>query len=128
MSKPIGERTMQIILDSESGMTCRAIAEKHGVSHQRVQSVVGKYSPAHFRYLTESGCIYPNLRRWMNSNKVSRAEFLRRMGLEAYPENKRRLNAVMTGNYDVRRSFVDRMLRVTGMTYEEMFCLEVQDG
>ena len=38
----------QMIDDREAGMTYKEIAEKHGVSHQYVGVVVGKYDPKHF--------------------------------------------------------------------------------
>ena len=128
MSKGKSERTMQMKQDREAGMTCRAIAEKHGVSYQQVQCVVGQYSPGHFRPITECGCIYPFLRRWMNNNKVGKRELLRRMGLEAYPKNSTYLYNVMTGRRSPRKTYIDLMLQATGMTYEELFYTEVQDG
>lgn len=128
MSKPVSDRTKQMILDREAGMTCREIAEKCGVSHQRVQAVVGKYSPAHFQYITERGCIYPNLRTWMNTNKVSRSELVRRMGLEAYPNNIVNLSSVIVGKTSPRKAYIDRMLQATGMTYETLFYTEKQEA
>lgn len=128
MSKPVSDRTKQMVMDREAGMTCRAIAEKHGVSWQRVQAVVGKYSPAHFQYVTEAGCIYPNLRRWMNDNKVSRSELVRQMGLEAYPKNIVNLSSVIVGKTSPRKAYIDRMLRATGMTYETLFYTEKQEA
>lgn len=128
MSKPVSDRTKQMVMDREAGMKIKDIAAKHGVSFQRVQSVVGRYSPTHFQYVETSGCIYPNLRRWMNDNKVSRSELLRRMGFEAYPENSRRLLAFMTGKYTVRKPYIDRLLRATGMTYETLFYTEKQEA
>lgn len=128
MSKGKSERTMQMKQDREAGMTCREIAEKYGVSHQWVHSVVGRYSPERFRYVKEQACVYPNLRNWMNANKVGKREMLRRMGLEAYPKNSTYLYTVMTGRRSPRKTYIDRMLQVTGMTYEELFYTEVQDG
>ena len=128
MSKPLSDRTKQMILDREAGMTCMAIAEKHGVSYQRVQAVVGKYNPAYFQRIQESACIYPNLRRWMNDNKVGKRELLRRMGMEAYPRACQDLSIVMAGRKSPRKAYIDRMLQATGLTYEEMFYTEVQNG
>ena len=128
MSRLVSDRTMQMTLDREAGMTCREIAEKYGVSYQRVQAVVGKYSPPHFQYITERGCIYPNLRTWMNTNKVSRSELVRRMGLEAYPNNIVNLSSVIVGRTSPRKAYIDRMLQATGMTYETLFYTEKQEA
>lgn len=111
----------QMIDDREAGMTYQQIAEKHGVSHQYVSQVVSTYNPKNFRFITPKGCIYPNLRKWMNDNQISVAELLRRMYLEPVQGNVERLRNVMRGDANPRKDYIDRMIEATGMSYKKLF-------
>ena len=111
--------------ERESGLTYKQIAEKYGVSVQCVQQACAKHSPAHYRY--NNTCIYPVLRKWMNDNKCCLAELLRRMGLTTHPGNYDRLVRILSGRSELKKSDIDILLRVTGMTYEELF-REDEDG
>jgi transcriptional regulator with XRE-family HTH domain len=102
------------------GMVYREIAEKFGVSRQYVAAVCGGRDPACFRPIGSS-CVYENLRNWMNDHKVSRNEFVRRMGLEKHTRNCARFNCIMRGELQPRKDYIDRMLDVTGMPYEKLF-------
>lgn len=122
---PSKRKQMQML--REQGLKHREIAEKLGVSNQYVSTVCAKCDPAHFRYVDDS-CIYPNLRNWMNENKITRREFLRRMGLMPYTGNYERFTSYLRGDNYPRKPYIDKMLAVTGMTYETMFYTEVDNG
>ena len=109
----------------EQGLTYREVAEMLGVSWQRAAQLCGKQNIAYFRHIDES-CIYHNLRAWMNEHKVSRAELLRRMGLTTNPENSTKLSKIMCGEWQPRKPYIDKMLQVTGLSYEKLF--EVSDS
>lgn len=111
----------------EQGYTYTQIAQKIGVSRQRVQQICGKQVSYMFQHIKAEACIYPNLRAWMNENKVSRNEFVRRMGYTADALNITRLSRIMKGEQHPRKYFIDLMLKVTGMPYEEMFAVN-EDG
>jgi transcriptional regulator with XRE-family HTH domain len=111
----------QMVDDRDAGMTYKQIAEKHGCSVQYVGRVVGKYNPKNFHAVTETGCIYPNLIKWMNDNKISASELVRRMYLEPLPDNINRLRNVMRGHSNPRKDYIDRMMAATGMTYQKLF-------
>ena len=128
MSHPISNRTVQIIALREQGMTYQQIADKVGVSKQYIAQICGKRNPRHFRVITEEGCIYPNLRAWMNDNKVSRRELLRRMGRLAWPVNSQMLSRYLRGEDSPRKEVIDAMLKATGLTYEFMFATETDSG
>ena len=117
-------RKAQIQEDRKNNMTYRQIAEKHGVSKQYVGQICSQFNPKYFKVVQEDGCIYPNLRRWMNENKVSRYELLRRMGMFAAGMNCDVLRGIMRGEKSPRKEWIDKMLEATGMTYEELFRLE----
>lgn len=121
-------RRERILEDRDTGMTYREIAAKHGVSYQYVNQVCGKYNPERFRFIKKESCIYPNWRKWMNDEKCSRAELLRRMNLVAVSENCVRLGAYMKGEISPRKYVIDKLLSITGMTYEKMFAMEDDDG
>lgn len=111
----------QMVEDRDAGMTYKEIAEKHGCSVQYVGRVVSKYNPKNFHVITETGCIYPNLRKWMNDNKISAAELLKMMYYEPHPESVERLRNVMRGVGNPRKDYIDRMMAATGMTYQKLF-------
>jgi transcriptional regulator with XRE-family HTH domain len=108
----------------EQGYTHQQIAEQLGVSRQYICHICGKQDPCHFQYVTDK-CVYPNLRKWMNDNKVSRAELLRRMGYQPISGNYGKLEAIMMGIFLPNKAYIDKMLAVTGLTYEALFA---EDG
>ena len=110
-----------MLMDRDSGMKYRDIAQKHGVTYQYVQQVCAKYFPSKFKFIEESSCIYPNWRKWMNDERCSRYELLRRMGLCTVAGNLDQLRMCMKGKYYPRKPYIDKLLQVTGMTYEELF-------
>ena len=117
-------RKQLIKADREAGMTYSEIARKHGVSEQYAAQVCGKSCPGRFHVIKKESCIYPNLRKWMNENRCSRYELVRRMGYEALPGNSARLSEYMAGNNQPRKPYIDKLLKATGMTYEVLFAME----
>ena len=111
----------KMLEDRESGMKYVDIAKKHGVSYQRVAFVCSKYNPKHFSFLQEDACIYPELRKWMNDNFVSRSELLRRMNYEAVGGNIEKLSGIMKGEVNPKKDWIDALIYVTGMKYERLF-------
>ena len=115
------------ILDlRKEGLKYKEIADQVGCSVQYVAQICSKGNPGHFRFVGDD-CVYPNLRKWMNENKVSRKEFLRRMGLTTHPSNYERFCWYVKGKSFPRKDYIDKMLSVTGLTYETMFGVS-QDG
>lgn len=113
-------KTSLYLADREAGMTYREIAEKYGVSHQCVAQCCAQTTKG-FRPYTESQVAFPYLRKWLNENKVTRAEFIRRMGKVPYSTEITRLSIWFRGDADPSKLQIDRMLAVTGLTYEELF-------
>lgn len=105
----------------EQGLSYTQIAEKLGVSPQAVRQALAKHNPKYFQFVTEKGCVYKGLREWMNENKVSRAELIRRMGYEPLSETHTRFGNYLSGRSDFRKTNIDGILKVTGMTYEQAF-------
>lgn len=114
------KRRRQMYAMRFQGLTYQKIADEFGVSKQYVAKVCGNCCPPNFRGIDEK-CIYPNLKKWMNDNYISRAEFLRRMGISAHTSNYQRFTAVMRGETQPKKDYIDKMLAVTGLTYEILF-------
>lgn len=104
----------------KQGLTYRKIAEQFGCSYQYVAQVCGRKCDYRFSTIKDT-CIYPNLRKWMNDNRISRAEFVRRMGLMPETCNISRFGNVLLGKHYPRKPYIDLMIKVTGMPYEVLF-------
>lgn len=110
--------------ERQQGKTYRQIAQMYGVSPQAVAAACASYAPGHFKPYTETEVIYPKLRKWLNDNEVSRNEFVRRMGLTTYARHNSSVGDYFRGRKYPLKETIDVMLRVTGLTYEELFSLE----
>ena len=107
--------------ERRQGKTYREIAEKYGVTTQAVGAACAGHAPQKFRAWTPKGCVYPNLRWWMNQNKVNRAELLRRMDIIPAHNSLQRLADYMSGRTDPPKRTIDKILQITGLTYEAAF-------
>lgn len=122
------ELTKKYLEARDSGLSYTQIAEMFGVSKQRACQVCAKYQPSKFQFISEKGCIYPNWRKWMNNNKVSKLELIRRMGMCDSPSAaSNRLRSYMEGKCNPAKSYIDKLLEVTGMTYEVLFYQEEKE-
>ncbi len=111
--------------EREKGLTYREIADKYNVTWQNVQRACGKVNAQLFRVVTAEKCIYPNLRKWMNLNKVGNSELLRRMDMLPGGTNQSRLRELLKGTYQPRKPMIDKLIVITGMPYEKLFEVEV---
>lgn len=113
----------------KQGLKYKEIAEMFGVSWQRIRQICGKQETSWF-HAVGSECVYPNIRKWMNENQITKGEFLKRMGLSDCSDNRSRLGGYLRGKCYPQKSYIDKMLAATGLAYEELFCKEsaVEDG
>lgn len=110
--------------DRDAGMKYKDIAAKHGVCYQTVAQACASFCRARFTEHKPESVVYPNLRRWMNDNKITKAEFVRRMGKVPRSETLAPLSDWLRGDYYPSKKNIDKMLAVTGLTYEELFATE----
>lgn len=110
--------------ERELGMTYEEIARKHGVTKQYIHQVVAAGGGKGMRVVREKDCIYPAWRRWMNEHMMTKSALLRQMGMYPAGENIRKLSGYMVGRGTVRKDYIDKLLQVTGMRYEDLFRLE----
>jgi transcriptional regulator with XRE-family HTH domain len=105
----------------DAGETYDAIAKRFGVSRQAVWSNLnGKRKP--WQDITLAECIYPNLRGWMNDNRVSVPELAERVTGDR--DSGANVRKWIAGSANPNKKNIDKMLSVTGLTYEEMFAEE----
>lgn len=102
------------------GVPIRKIAEKYGVSYQYIQQLLpGKRKDYREKY---KSCIYPNIVKFLHENSMSLKKLsdlcnLSYVGLQEF----------LMGKHKGSKKTVDKILKATGMTYEEAFAEEAQD-
>lgn len=116
-----GEKYKLYREERKKGLTYQQIADKYGVSRQTIGCACRVYNPNKFRYVTAKGCIYVNLREWMNKNKVGTTELTRRLGYECAGQNLERVRWTLRGTYQPRKPYIDKLIEITGLTYEKLF-------
>lgn len=107
--------------EREKGKTYRQIADEYGVSKQVIAQACGKRQVSRFRFWNESRCIYPNVRKWLNENQVGSAELVRRMGWHCYSDNYARVGRWLSGKTNPSKENIDKLLSITGLSYEKFF-------
>lgn len=109
--------------EREKGLTYQQIADKYGVSKQMVHQACGKYTPHLYRPWTEERCIYVNLRRWLEENKITMSELLRRLGKENLASSHTLVNLYLKGKRYPTKKTIDKFIEVTGLSYEELWVI-----
>jgi hypothetical protein len=116
---------IQRMIDMKNeGKTYQVIADEFGISKQRVQQLIGNRDARYFRYIKKTTCIYKGIRKYLNDNKISVAEFVRRTHGCYHPVYMSRLMSKLRGETDMQKRYIDKILEVTGLTYEVAFELE----
>ena len=106
----------------EKGMTYREIAEECGCSYQNVAMALANRNVNRFRHITEKGCVYPAIRSWMNENCICVDELMRKIyGHNVGGHTRSRWGEILRGFVEPKKPDIDNLIRVTGMTYEELF-------
>lgn len=107
--------------ERDKGLTYQEIADKYGVSKSNVQKACAEFNPSYFKFHKEKTIIYPTLRKWMNDKKISISELVRRLGYECCARTRCSIARVLSGVGNPRKELIDKLIAVTGMTYEELF-------
>lgn len=114
-------RNNQMVEMREKGMSYRELSKLFGVSHQRVQQIVGKHDGRYFRTITKENCVYDAIRNWLNENRISLAEFTRRMYCNTEPNNYYNTIGRLSGKVELTKTYIDKILSITNLTYEDAF-------
>lgn len=115
MTKEQKMEAFSMLLDGES---YEAVGRTFGLTRQRIQQMFPmmrneKMSQPKERPLRY---VYPGIEKWMRENKITIANLSRSIGYTTSA-----VNQVLLGKNDPRKRFVDEVLALTGMTYEEAF-------
>ena len=105
----------------ESGVTYAEIANKYGISKQRVYQLIGGKDEKLFKPITTERCVYGGLRKWMNDNKVCVSELTRKIYGNYAPNSYERVKERLNGKCQFTKTYIDKILEITGLTYEEAF-------
>ena len=111
----------RIIELREQGKTYKNIADEVGCSKQYVALVCGKTNPNKFRYIQNDQCVYPNLRKWMNENKISRKALIRLSKCYESTGSSVHLSHFLQGVTEPTKQVIDRLIETTGIPYEVLF-------
>lgn len=102
------------------GVPIRKIAEKYGVSYQYIHQLFpGIRKDYREKY---KSCIYPNIVKFLHENSMSLNELAKRCNLSGVG-----LQDFLSGRNGGSKKTVDKILKATGMTYEEAFAEDAQD-
>lgn len=103
------------------GYTLQAIADKFGVTKQYVSMILPPMKQGYKATPSKTLEIikYPNIEKWMRENQcnMKRLSDLTGMGVM-------RIRRGLCGEIDMHKSTIDKILEVTGMTYEEAFYID----
>lgn len=106
----------------QQGLTYREIADQYGVSYQAIaQQLRGSYHSC-FRGVSKEKVVFDGLRDWMNDNEVGMMELMHRFhGHFVGGSSAANLREKLRGVRELKKSDIDELIRVTGLSYEELF-------
>ena len=114
----------QMLAMQNDGKTYQQIGEAFGISRQRVHQMIGGRDVRFFRHIGTKTCIYKGVRKYLNDNQISIAELVRRTYGIYHPKNFYSMRNRLSGVTDINKTYIDKILEVTGLTYEVAFELE----
>ena len=98
----------------KKNISYQKIGDVFGISRQAVYRIVN--AGKSFRKVNEK-IIYPGLRQWMNDNNMSYEKLNRLLPNFKYSSTR----SYLQGKTQPPKKFVDSVLNLTNMTYEEAF-------
>lgn len=102
------------------GKTPKEAAKILGVPERDVESVY--YKKRYKRSLVGfEATKYVGLDQWLRYHGLTRTQFADKCGI--HPST---MTAIMLGSHDFSKSYIDKILKATGLTYEEAF-MEVEN-
>ena len=103
-----------------SGMTYEAIGEKFGVTKQDAYSALNYIVKGTGRGIAR--CVYPALSDWCNKHEESFYSLSKKIGM-----NITYMYTKMEGKHPFKQTEIDKILAITGLTYEVAFAREKTD-
>ena len=115
------DRKKQMETLFKNGMTYAEIGCQFGISRQRVAQIIGKRNEKYFRAIKCERCVYVGVRKWLIDNKISITELTRRLYGNSSSDNFHSVNNRLNGSAELTKTYIDKILKITGLTYEEAF-------
>lgn len=98
-------------------------AKRLGISKQAASDALKRQR--NFKCAKSKQIIFPTLRDYVNNNYTRITDFFNDCGLVVTTNTARKY---FNGSTELRKSTIDRILSLTGMTYEEVFANESDDA
>ena len=117
------EDTDKIIGMLESGMTYNAVAKQYGVSRQRIYQVVHARDGMGRNLLMLQRCIYPGLAHRLCDMDIRVGELSDMVGCSIAT-----MSGYLNGEKQPKLSVINKLIDITGATYEELFRGGEDDG
>lgn len=105
-----------------NGVSLQEIADKFGVSKQYIQQTLPTEQLRSRRRHFIRKPIYPNLETWLFKRGISNKDFAAMIEVSISTTGR-----IVSGSQNMSKSTIDKILAVTGMTYEEAFAKEAPD-
>lgn len=107
----------------EQGLTYQEIGEKVGLSRQRIFQLIGGDRKTKV-CVKPHQCMYDAIRLWMNNNNVSMNALTRMLYGNFNTDSAQRTRNRLNGTCEPTKTFIDKVLEITNLTYEEAFVIK----
>lgn len=101
----------------QEGYTLQWLGDRYGLTRERIRQIM----EAHERKLAGLGerlssCIYPEMRKWMIMHDENYTSLAEKCGVHMAT-----MRNGLTGRTTIGKEVIDKVLAITGMSYEEAF-------
>ena len=119
------ERAMDMFKMRLEGATYQEIADKYGITKQRVEGILKMREPSkkHSNKKYEK-CIYKGLREWLQQNNYKLNDLQNLISKNKQSQAGNSLRMKLCGEREFRLSDINKIINLTGMTFEELFMQE----
>ena len=119
------ERAMDMFKMRLEGATYQEIADKYGITKQRVEGILKMREPSkkHSNNKYEK-CIYKGLREWLQQNNYKLNDLQNLISKNKQKQAGNSLRMKLCGKREFRLSEINKIINLTGMTFEELFMQE----
>lgn len=100
------------------GVSIQEIADHFGVTREYIGQITPTINTLAVRRKKLDSYIYPNISRWMKENRVCASKLAKTIGISPVT-----VSNMLSGRVNTTKSTIDKVLEVTGMTYEQAFCV-----
>ena len=120
-SGSVAETKAMMLKLRAQGLTVAEIAKMTNYSEPRVFQRITSGDGNKFKVWTKVSCPWPELRRWLNENTISRKKLVLLMGFTYCAQTAKNVRNRICGEVELRKSDIDKLVQLTGMPYEKLF-------